>query len=287
MLSFNLIAKPFLSSEDAVALRTLADICNRSDGIDIKLNWNMMADRDRSRFNDLCVYSDGSLIGYMPMDDFAGKFEITALVAPAYRRQGIFRLMFAAARRELQDRCAFELLLVNYRASESGCAVVKRLGLHYNSSEFCMVASAADIPAAPVSDLILIPVHEENVGELSRMLQITFDDARWSAVETLLRELANPEKSYFLAQVGGEAIGQIGVIAADERIYFRAVGIAPRWRRKGFGRQLLAAAIQNMLNEGHTSFELDVATDNSQALSLYTSCGFRETNIYDYYTVPL
>ena len=42
-----------------------------------------------------------------------------------------------------------------------------------------------------------------------------------------------------------------------------------------------------MLAEGHTRFELDVETENNQALSLYQSCGFHETDVYDYYVVPL
>jgi len=118
-------------------------------------------------------------------------------------------------------------------------------------------------------------------------IPLTFEDARWSAADALLRELENPAKRYFIARLDGEAIGQIGIITTAERVYIRAVGIAPQWRHRGFGRQLLAATLRTQRNEGRQTFELDVATDNRRALSLYTSCGFRETNIYDYYAVPL
>jgi len=32
-------------------------------------------------------------------------------------------------------------------------------------------------------------------------------------------------------------------------------------------------------------FELDVATENEGALNIYIACGFRQSNVYDYYRV--
>ena len=282
-----LFARTLLSDGDIVELRKLAEACDQADGIAVKLNWSMIAERDGGRINDFCYYEGGELVGFMPMDDFGGKYEITAVVAPGYRRRGIFRAMYEAALREIRSRGASELLLVNYRASEAGCAAVKRLSLPYASSEYCMEALAAEMPRLPPAVLQLERVTATNVSEVSRMLRQSFDNERWSAVESLLRELDNADKRYYVARLEGEAIGQIGIIMATDRVYIRAVGIVPQWRRKGYGRQLLAATLQKLLNEGRDTFELDVATDNDQALSLYTSCGFRQTNVYDYYAVPL
>ncbi len=282
-----LVAKPSLDSADTVQLHELAAACTKADGLEVKLNWSMIADRAPGRINDLCFYDNGALVGYMPLDDFGGSYEITGVVAPAHRRRGIFRAMYEAAVRELRGRGASELLLVNYRASASGCAVVARLGIPYHESEYCMEAAAEDIPPPPTTALTLERVTPENVETLSHMLKLTFDDSRWSEVAALLHELASENKRYFLARLDGEAVGQIGVIVTSDRVYIRAVGIAPQLRHRGYGRQLLAATIAMHLREGARSFELDVATDNPAALSIYTGCGFHETNVYDYYSVPL
>ena len=101
--------------------------------------------------------------------------------------------------------------------------------------------------------------------------------------------LQQPGVRYYLAEHDGVQIGQIGVIGPDDPaggVYLRGFGVVPEQRRRGYGRQLLAATLQAMRSEGQTRFSLDVATDNAQALSLYESCGFRTTNIYDYHTVP-
>ena len=246
-----------------------------------------MADRDPTRINDLCVYAKDEMVGYMPLDDFGGQFEITAIVKPDHRRQGIFRAMLEEARRELVGRKAEELLLVNYRASESGCAVIQKLGFPYESSEYCMAAEAASIPALPSTEVQLTPVTPNEVTELSGLLERTFADDRWNDLDALQRELENPNKAYYIARLGAAAIGQIGTITQNGQAYIRAVGILPEFRGHGCGRQLLAAMVTKLLAEGCRQFELDVATDNSRALSLYHSCGFHETNIYDYYNVPI
>ncbi len=282
-----LVATTQLEAGDLFRLRKLAEICNRADGVEIKLNWGMIGDRQQGRVNDYCYYQNGDLVGYLPVDDFGGAYEITGLVDPAHRGRGIFRGMFDAARQELSHRGASQLLLVNYRASEAGCAVVKRLGLSYSFSEYCMEAATEDIPPTRGAALRLETATPANINVLSQMLQLTFENSRLSAPDALLRELDNPEKGYYIARLDDEPIGQIGIITTGDGVYIRAVGIVPSQRGKGYGRQLLAAAVQRALKEGARRFELDVATENAQALSLYTSCGFRETKVYDYYSVPL
>ena len=77
------------------------------------------------------------------------------------------------------------------------------------------------------------------------------------------------------------------MVDIGDGIYIRGFGIVPERRQRGYGRQLLAATMQLMLAEGQKHFALDVATDNMRALTLYASCGFRETEAYDYHDVPL
>jgi ribosomal protein S18 acetylase RimI-like enzyme len=212
---------------------------------------------------------------------------VTAAVLPEYRKRGIFQALFTAARQEARNWDASELLLVSYPGSADGTAVVRHLGFPYKSSEYRMEATVDTIPPLTESRLALEPVDATNVATLSHLLAISFGDSGWNAPKALLQELGKVDKRYYLAKWDNIVIGQIGVIAPDHNVYIQAVGIAPEWRRNGYGRRLLAATVQKMLAEGRTHFALDVATDNPQALSLYQSVGFYETTAYDYYTVPL
>lgn len=280
-----MMAKSSLEAEDVAQIKELEEVCNRAEGIRIKFNWSMMQTRDAAYQSDFCFYHEGRLVGYAPLDRFGSAFEVTAAVLPAFRRQGIFRLLFEAARQEAQRCQASELLLVSYPGSQAGTAALAHLEVIYKNSEYHMEAQATTLPVLTASALDLEEVTAANVVQLSRLLTASFEDARWNTPDALLKDLQREDGRYFIARLEREAIGQIGVIAENDSVYIRAVGIVPEWRGRGYGRQLLATTVQKMQAEGHTHFELDVATNNRQALSLYQSCGFEATTVYDYYTV--
>ncbi|MCW3099277.1 MAG: family N-acetyltransferase [Chthonomonadaceae bacterium] len=287
MALIGLVGKSVLDEADAIQIKAMQETCNRAENIRIKFNWSMMRERDGSYSSDFCFYENGQLVGYAPLDGFGTSFEVTAAVLPEYRNRGIFRNLYAAALKEARRCQAKELLLVSYPGSADGSAVVRHLGLPYKSSEYRMEATVETIPPLPESRLGLEPVDAINVAALSHLLTISFGDMDWNVPGTLLRELEKPDKRYFLAKWDNLVIGQIGVIAPDQNVYIQAVGIAPEWRKRGYGRRLLAATMRMLLAEGRTHFALDVATENRQALSLYQSVGFHETTAYDYYAVPL
>ncbi len=282
-----LVRKRTLDEADKAQIKALEEICNRAENIALKFNWSMMHTRSGGYDSDFCFYEDGELVGYAPLDGFGGPFEVTVAVLPAYRKRGIFQALFAAARLEAQERQATKLLLVSYPGSADGTAVVRHLGLTYKSSEYSMEATPDTIPPLLESRLLLVPVNATNVATLSHLLAVSFGASDWCVPEALLREQEKEDHRYFLAQWDNTIIGQIGVISPDHTVYIRGVGIAPEWRRRGFGRRLLTATVRQMLAEGRTHFALDVAVDNPQALSLYQSVGFQTTTTYDYYTVPL
>ncbi len=282
-----LLSKRTLEETDYVQIEALEETCNRAENIQIKFNWGMMQERNGSYESDFCFYEQGRLIGYAPLDGMGGTFEVTAAVLPSYRNRGVFHALYSAACQAARDCQARELLLVSYPASPDGTAVVQRLGLPYKSSEYRMEASVDTIPPLAANRLTLETVDAANVSLLSQLLAISFGESGGRGEDSLLRELESANKRYFLAKLGNTVIGQIGVIVENQSVYIRGVGIAPEWRRHGYGRQLLATTVRQLLAEGVTHFALDVATDNRQALALYEACGFQETTAYDYHVVPL
>lgn len=282
----DVVAECGLSAHDLAQVRALAHVVRRVDGVNLKLNWDLMARHVPNQASDFCCYENGQLVGYAPLDGEGRELEVTAAVVPSFRRRGIFRLLLGAAKQEAQRRGAERLLLVNYRASQSGRAAALALNLPYVFSEYHMEAEAASLPPLQSGQVQLVKVGEANLAALAQMMALNFSGERHSP-QVLAEELQEADTRYFLAELDGVQIGQIGVVDEQDSIYVRAVGVIPKYRRRGYGRQLVAAILQAMLLEGHTRFALDVATDNVQALSLYKACGFREADVYDYYDVPL
>ena len=282
----DVVAECGLSAHDLAQVRGLADEVRRADGVNLKLNWDLMARHVPNQASDFCCYENGQLVGYAPLDGEGRELEVTAAVVSSFRRRGIFRLLLRAPKQEAQRRGAERLLLVNYRASQSGRTAALALNLPYVFSEYHMEAEAAGLPPLQSGQVQLVKVGEANLAALAQMMALNFSGERHSP-QVLAEELQEADTRYFLAELDGVQIGQIGVVDEQNSIYVRAVGVIPNYRRRGYGRQLVAAILQTMLLEGHTRFALDVATDNVQALSLYKACGFCEADVYDYYDVPL
>ncbi|MCK0198013.1 GNAT family N-acetyltransferase [Ancylobacter sp. 6x-1] len=99
----------------------------------------------------------------------------------------------------------------------------------------------------------------------------------WDAAE-FERLLADRLSLAFLATDGpqGAPIGFIltrGVLPETEIL---SVAVAPRWRGRGLGRQLVEAVFGRLAAEGYTTVFLEVEEGNAAARKLYARAGFRE-----------
>ena len=280
-----LVAKARLDADDIVQLHDLQNLCEIADGFSVKLNWDAIADRDPRLSNDFCFYENDRLIGYAALDDYEPARETTAVVHPDFRRRGLFRQLLNAVVAEAQRRDCGPLLLVAYRTSSVTPPNPTCAGARYKVSEYRMEATLTTAPRAYKTALSLMEVTPATAGDLSRGLAIAFGAENSRPPERLLREMKDPNIRYFLPMLDDAAIGQIGVVRSDDDAYIRAVGIYPEFRRRGYARQMLAEVMGRMYQDGCHRFSLDVETENAGALSIYTSCGFSETTIYDYYTI--
>lgn len=83
---------------------------------------------------------------------------------------------------------------------------------------------------------------------------------------------------------GGEPAGfLVARVAADEAEILNLV-VAEGARRKGIGRELVAAALEKARQSGASAVFLEVAADNPAGCALYESAGFRKVGVRpDYY----
>jgi len=86
-------------------------------------------------------------------------------------------------------------------------------------------------------------------------------------------------KASVLTELSGEGVG--GFILCTEipkeTAFIVTLAVSPRHRGQGLARQLMNRAITTCLEEGYSTIELSVSSDNHAALSLYRSLGFKQT----------
>jgi len=95
----------------------------------------------------------------------------------------------------------------------------------------------------------------------------------WSAA-SIAALLAGPGAFGLVAAVGDQPGGFILVRPAADEAEILAIGVLSGLRRRGLGRDLLAAATARLAAEGVRRLLLEVAEDNIAARRLYQRAGF-------------
>jgi ribosomal protein S18 acetylase RimI-like enzyme len=93
---------------------------------------------------------------------------------------------------------------------------------------------------------------------------------------SLRRLLASPSATFIVAEAD-ELAGYVLVLyranSAAARIY--SIGIAARFRRRGWARMLVAAAEKDAVRRGRNAMRLEVRADDRGTTALYESSGYR------------
>lgn len=91
----------------------------------------------------------------------------------------------------------------------------------------------------------------------------------------------------FMAEVGGEVVGVIGIIANHNIhdgfvTYIEHVVVDKEYRGKGYGSALIRFAEQRALEEGCKLIELDTDLGHDKAEKLYEKSGYKQSGHYYY-----
>ncbi|MGF9911406.1 GNAT family N-acetyltransferase [Paenibacillus ehimensis] len=287
--------KQGLSEQELRDIRALADRCNAEDGITLKLNWEMLSERPAGVTNDFLMYEGEELIGFLAIYSFRlTEVEISGMVHPQHRRNGVFTRLTDAATDECRRRGIPKLIFICQERSASGKAFLEARGAVYSFSEHWMEMRVQDGQPPQVPDTLQAEALElrlaveddiEVLTELNRQgFDMSYEDARVFAENTV----ADKKEITYVAELGGKPIGKLAVRVDEGIAFIFGFCLLTEYRGRGCGREILVRAMERVYREGGiVRFELEVAADNPRALRLYESCGFRALNANDYYTIEL
>lgn len=301
--------KQSLDNEDYKLLKMLQEHCMCADNITLKLelDYKLGAGIDRIEsiqdINEFMYFIGQKLVGYIGISCFGGKgssLEITGMVHPDYRRQGIYTILHELAMAECRRRNIDRVLLLCDRGSTSGQGFLEKIGALYKSSEFEMYLQQ-NCPTSTEEQMCGITFRKasnSDAFEVARQNAIYFGDVdknyQSDSIENdsgiLLPE--DEEKrgmTIYIAERDNQIIGkahlEINNNSAVGGIY--GLGVLPKYRGNGYGRAILLRAIEKLKATKVKEIMLQVSAENAAALRLYKSCGFQETSIMDYFELKL
>lgn len=278
-----------LSKEQFEQIVQLASQCALHDGFDLSvtLNLPMLQNRSSEQINDFLYYEAGQLVGFLGMYAIVreDEVEISGMVHPQFRRKGIFRTLYAQAKKECAKRNVTQMLLVCHQASESAKSFMKAVSATYQFSEYKLDYSAplAKQPLMQENEVSVVAATEDDFETLVAIGVSGFGDTVEQMSALVKRNLSEPQHQIYLAHAENMPVGMITATEEADSIYLSAFCVRKDLQGKGLGRTILTQMVELLKRDNPKTLSLDVAIDNLNALSLYQSAGFVVDSGYDYY----
>ena len=231
-------------------------------------------------------HADGALVGVLTVQ-VGEPPEVCLLVHPDHRRRGIGRGLLERAKAELVGG-AGELLLTADARSDAGRAFAAAVGASHRFSEYRMELERVPDDQAWPTLLALRPAGPDDADTFASIRAAAYGDpyneTRGRQVEAELRE---GRHRYYLAELDGRPIGTMRIFVHGASAAVTSFAVVRELQGRGFGRQILTRLVRQLAAEGWSSVQIEVETENRNALGLYRSCGFREVAAYDYHAIAL
>jgi ribosomal protein S18 acetylase RimI-like enzyme len=99
-------------------------------------------------------------------------------------------------------------------------------------------------------------------------------------MDSFMRSVGGRAEDIIIATQDGEIIGFVNPVVDGREAWIGGLGVAPRARKRGVGRKLMAAAEGSVKDRGAETVLLEVIEGNLQAMSLYSSLGYSRVASY-------
>lgn len=284
--------KEKLDKNDYEDISNLQKLCLEMDKTTLKLELDYKLSRsegkseDLKNINEFMYYDENRLIGYIGICDFGGDaIEVNGMVHPEYRRRGVFRRLFLLVRDEWNKRVSQKMLLLSDNNSISGLGFIKYSKAEYDHSEYEMYLRGNVRQNSMLNNVVLRKATNKDRREIALQNSIYFE------IELKEEDICMPEEEekcgspIFIAEVDNIVVGKVHLEIGDSVSGIYGLGVLPEYRRKGYGREILAKAIEKLKERNSKDIMLQVVAMNKGALDLYLSCGFEETSTMNYYKI--
>ncbi|WP_028388841.1 GNAT family N-acetyltransferase [Legionella fairfieldensis] len=280
-----LICNNQLSATQLQAVDVLAALCHGTDG-GLPALYRHILEQKRITDNNVLYFQENNLLGFLSVYFFyADACEVSILVAPTHRRQGIAKQLLRAILPLLTIKQITTLIFSTPPVINE--TWLTRLGFHYRHSEYHMQRQSYEPVLLTRQVLSIKKATPEDIPALCAIDERCFKEKQDNMPARFDNLLSEGNYTLLLAYHGEKAVGKAHIRWHAEETILSDIAILPSYQGQGWGGELLACCINHALMQGKTKLALDVETSNHNALNLYTRHGFKSVNATDYWTAPI
>src|SRR5690242_8571 len=225
-------------------MRSLAQLCERDEGIDLRITWGALETRSGDVSSDFLYYKDGVLVGFLTADGIGfDEAEATGMVYPSHRRQGVWRALVAAARAECLRQDTNSLILIADQRSRAAKPACQALGAQYIFSEHKMELAAGSRLAPIERRLDFRRATAEDAPAIATILAEDFGGDAERVRPKILANMQRRSYQYYIARLHDDPVGTVNIQILNDIPYIYGFVVRPEYRGHGYGREILVRTI--------------------------------------------
>lgn len=268
-----------LTTKQLQDIETLQKECEAHDGIQLKLNWEMLRTRDLKE-RDFLYYEENELVAFLGIYAFGSTAEVCGMVKPSERLKGHFNRLFLMAMEKAKQQKFKKILLNAPAGSQEAKSFLNKHEAVPAFSEHQM--EWQERPLNEVEGVTLREAKHEDLDMRIRLDVEAFGVLEEDATAMESRIDSDEDTDMLMIEVNNQTIGKIRIKREDGQAWIYGFSILPDFQGKGTGRKVLQKVVKEQSMQGHSVY-LEVETKNAHALNLYESVGFKVVHAQDYY----
>jgi ribosomal protein S18 acetylase RimI-like enzyme len=265
----------------------LAVLVEKSFQIDMappKIYWNIIREK-RALPSDLCCFKDNQLIAYLGFFLFnSDEAEISAVVDPYQRQQGLFRKLF---NRTIEQLSRYRINRYTFPCATQSLATKQcliSLGSKFDHVEYRMTYSAnctdnhIEKPRLKLRKATL-----NDTALLANIDSVCFNNEYSITLERFHSAIKARNRIAWVAYLDDKCIGKIHVRFDPNALFLHDICIIPGQQGKGYGTEMMKLALNKLSKYKHRTIWLEVEADNGSAIQAYKKCSFEISVAYEYW----
>ena len=268
-----------LNDHQLLEVKALIATCQNYDGTFREPYLSNMLNFDPNMPAFFLYYEKGELVGLLTVYADDQDVEVTILVHPDHRRQGIARALFTSFERET---ASFPIHSVTFQTErvflDRHLDFVSNWGLvEDEETETWLGKDRRPYPLANVSNLEVLLADRSYQDQISQLKFQAFSEdheSREVVDRYVTKALKDPESLLYILLKNGQVIGTCTVDLSSNTNYLFGLAIAELERGKGYGTYLAKSLINQLIEQNDKAFQIAVEDSNLGAKRLYEKIGF-------------
>ena len=272
-------ARNKLSQEELSEAKKLINCCQNYDGTYRDPYLSNMLNFDPNMPAFFLYYEKGELVGLLTVYADDQDVEVTILVHPDHRRQGIARALFTSFEKETASFPIHSVIFQTERVFlDRNPDFVSNWGLvEDEETETWLGKDRRPYPLATVSNLDVLLADRSYQDQISQLKFQAFSEEHESKEVVdryVAKALKDPESRLYILLKNDQVIGTCTVDLSSNTNYLYGLAIAELERGQGYGSYLARSLVNKLIEQNDKEFQIAVEDSNVGAKRLYEKIGF-------------